>query len=207
MPVFYLSRRKGSDGRICRFSRPWGNEIKPDRVVPKGTAFEPRLYETRGLPPEKAQTMQKDFMAKLDNDAAAALVSLEGGLAETAWTNQARNSWSKFLVAQKLRTPRDIAQLKSSVWQEWNKATQKIRESSAALKSPDDPAAFDEYMAPQNAAHADEFALGIVSMLMEHTQLCDVLNKMHWSVLNIPARCYSLLTSTTRMDDGHAHGR
>lgn len=52
-----------------------------------------------------------------------------------------------------------------------------------------------EYIAPQNAAHADEFALGIVPMLMEHTQLCDVLNKMHWSVLNIPARCYSLLTS------------
>jgi len=115
VPVFYLSRWEGSDGCICRFSRPYGDEVKAKRVVPKGTAFEPRLYETRGLPPEQAQTMERDFMAKLDRDAAEALALLEADLAEKEWTSAARNSWPRFLVAQMLRTPRDIAQLKSSV--------------------------------------------------------------------------------------------
>src|ERR1700730_9592289 len=97
VPVFYLSRWEGSDGCICRFSRPYGDEVKAKRVVPKGTAFERRLYETRGLPHEQAQTMERNFMAKLDSDAAGALALLEAGL---EWTSAARNSWSRFLVAQ-----------------------------------------------------------------------------------------------------------
>lgn len=149
VPVFYLSRWKASDGCICRFSRPYGNEVKPKRVVPKGTAFEPRLYETRGLPPDQAQTMEKHFMAKLDDDAAEALALLEAGLPEKEWTSAARNSWSCFLTAQMLRAPRDIAQLKSSVGQEWNRETQELRESYAARRSPTDPATLEEYMEQQ----------------------------------------------------------
>jgi Protein of unknown function (DUF4238) len=195
VPVFYLSRWEGSDGYLCRFSRPYGDEVKAKRVVPRGTAFEPRLYETHGLPPEQAQTMERDFMAKLDSDAAEALALLEAGLPEKEWTSATRNSWSRFLVAQMLRTPRDIAQLKSSVGQEWNKSAQKFRESYDASRSANDPATFDEYMAQQNPAHADEFDLNIARMLMEHTKICHLLNEMHWCVLNVPQDCYPLLTS------------
>jgi hypothetical protein len=195
VPVFYLSRWVGSDGLICRFSRPYGNEVKAKRVVPKATAFESRLYETRGLPPEQAQTMEKDFMARLDSDAAESLALLEAGITEKEWTTTVRNNWSRFLVAQMLRAPRDIAQLKSSVGQEWNKETQELRESYAARRSPTDPATLEEYMAQQNPAHADEFALGIARMLMEHTKICHLLNEMHWHILDVPEDCYPLLTS------------
>ena len=82
VPVFYLSRWVGTDRCLCRFSRPYGHEVKAKRVAPKGTAFEPRLYETRGLPPEQAQTMERDFIAKLDSDAADALALIEAGLAD-----------------------------------------------------------------------------------------------------------------------------
>ena len=195
VPVFYLSRWEGSDQCISRFNRPWGKEVKVKRLAPKGTAFEPRLYETHGLPPEEAQTMEKDFMARLDTDAAGALALLESGVMEAVWTSAGRASWSRFLVAQMLRAPRDIAQLKSSVGREWHKATEKFRETYAALRSPSDPATFDEYVALQNPAHADEFAFSIARILMEHTQICHVLSKMHWSVLDVPQECYSLLTS------------
>jgi hypothetical protein len=134
-------------------------------------------------------------MAKLDSDAAEALALLEAGLAEKEWTDAARNSWSRFLVAQMLRTPRDIAQLKSSVGQEWNKETQKLRANYAASRSANDPATLEEYMAQQNPAHADEFALNIARKLMEHTKICDLLNKMHWCVLDVPQGSYPLLTS------------
>jgi hypothetical protein len=139
--------------------------------------------------------MERDFMAKLDSNAAEALVSLEAGLPEKEWASTARTSWSRFLVAQMLRTPRDIAKFKSSVGQEWNKSTQKFRESYAASQSANDPATFDEYLARQNFAHADECALKIARMLMEHTELCHLLNEMHWCVLNVPQDCYPLLTS------------
>ena len=35
LSVFYLSRWVGSDGRICRFSRPYGDAVKAGRVAPK----------------------------------------------------------------------------------------------------------------------------------------------------------------------------
>jgi hypothetical protein len=94
-----------------------------------------------------------------------------------------------------LRTPRDIAQLKSSVGQEWNKETQKLGESYAIQRSANDPATLEEYMAQQNPAHADEFVFSVARMLMEHTKICHLLNEMHWCVLDVPQGCYPLLTS------------
>ena len=134
-------------------------------------------------------------MAKLDSDAAKALTLLEAGLPEKNWTNAARNNWSRFVVSQMLRAPRDIAQLKSSVGQEWNKDTQRLREIYAASRSANDPATFDEYVVQQNPAHADEFAFDIARTLMAHTKICDLLNAMHWCVLDVPQECYPLLTS------------
>src|SRR5262245_57659585 len=102
IPIFYLSRWVGEDGRLCRFSRPNGNVVRAKRVVPKGTGFEPELYTSKGLPPEKAQAMEKHFMAKLDNMAADALALLEAGLPESEWTSGPRSAWSRFILAQML---------------------------------------------------------------------------------------------------------
>ncbi len=195
VPVFYLSRWEGSDGCLCRFSRPYGNEVKARRVVPKGTAFEPRLYETHGLPPEFAQTMETDFMAKLDDEAAKALALLEAGLAEKEWTSAARNNWSRFLLTQMLRAPDDIAQLKSSVKQEWRRETLNLHENYVARRSPSDPLTFAAYTAQKNPAHADEFTFSIARTLMGHTKICQLLSNMHWLVLEVPQEAYPLLTS------------
>ena len=134
-------------------------------------------------------------MAKLDSDAAESLALLEAGITEQEWTSTARNSWSRFLVAQMLRAPRDIAQLKSSVRQEWDKETQHIRAKYAASRSETDPATLEEYLRQLNPAYEDEFALSVGCKLMEHAKICDLISNMHWCVLDVPAGYYSLLTS------------
>lgn len=195
IPVFYLSRWVGTDGHVCRFSRPNGAEVKAKRVVPKGTGFEPKLYETRGLPPERAQTMEKDFLAKLDSEAAKAMELLESGLPEEAWNSESRTSWSRFMLTQMLRAPEDVAQLKSSVEEEWGKALPELEEGYAAQRSKDDPATFREYLQKQNPAEADEFAFSIARMLMNHSDICQLFDKMHWLVLDVPKEAFPLLTS------------
>jgi hypothetical protein len=179
VPVFYLSRWKDSDECICRFSRPFGSTIKVDQIAPKATAFEPGLYETHGLPPDQAQAMERDFMAKIDNDAAMALTVLEKGPSEKTLTMEIRNNWSRFLVAQMLRAPRDIAQLKKSVQQEWNKEAM----------------ALEGFQNQQNPANADELVFDIARLLMEHPQICSLLNGMYWRVLDVPQEADLLLTS------------
>jgi hypothetical protein len=195
LPVFFLARWAGSDGRVCRFSLPNGKEVKAKRIVPRGTGFEPGLYEIRGLPPERAQTMEKDFMAKLDSLAANALGLLEQGLPEKDWTSGPRSSWSRFMLAQMLRTPEDIAQLKSSVGQDWGKAVPELEEVYAARRSDIDPPTIREYLEKLTPGHADEFAFRIARTLMDHANICQLFNNMHWRVLDVPDDEYPLLTS------------
>jgi hypothetical protein len=76
LPVFYLNRWTGKDGRLCQFSRPH-KDIVADRKHPAQTGYVERLYEIPGLPPENAQLIEDDFMQRLDSHAAAALTMLE----------------------------------------------------------------------------------------------------------------------------------
>lgn len=195
LPVFFLTRWTGADGRVCRFSRPNGNQVKTKRVVPKGTGFEPGLYEMRGQPPERAQAMEKDFMAKLDALAADALGLLEQGLPEKDWTSGPRSSWSRFMLAQMLRAPEDIAQLKSSVRQDWGKAVPELDEVYTALRSDADPPTIREYLEQPPPGHTDEFTFRITQTLMNHANICQRFNNMHWRVLDVPDNEYPLLTS------------
>jgi len=195
IPIFYLSRWAGADGRVCRMSRPKGTEVKAKRIVPKGTAFEPRLYEMRGLPPERAQAMEKKFMAPLDAGAAEALKLLECGWPDQKWTSSPRSSWSRFLLTQMLRTPEDVAQLKSSARQDWGKALPELDKIYAARRSATDPLTVREYLQEQKLTHADEFAFSIARKLMNHSKICGLFNNMHWLVLDIPKDGISLLTS------------
>lgn len=195
IPVFYLSRWVGADGRVCRFSRPTGNEVKAKRVVPKGTGFEPRLYEAHGLPPEHAQAMERDFLAKLDSQAAEALQMLESGLPERDWTSHPRSCWSRFILTQMLRAPEDIAQLKASVAEAWAKEIPQMEKDYAARRTEADPPTIHEYLEQQRPGHADEFAFSIARTLMDHSAICPLLNNMHWLVLDVPDDEFSLLTS------------
>jgi Protein of unknown function (DUF4238) len=195
LPIFFLSRWAGHDGRVCRFSKPAGNEVKAKRVSLRGTAFERGLYEIRGLPPELAQTMEKDFMARLDASAAQALELLESGLPEKDWKSGPRSSWSRFMLTQMLRTPEDVAQLKSSVKQDWAKAVPELEEIYTARRSVTDPLTVGEYLKAQNPAEEDEFALSIARTLMDHPNIGQSLNNMHWQVLDVSNDDFSLLTS------------
>jgi len=195
LSIFYLSRWTSDDGCVCRFSRPYGKEVKAKRVVPKGTAFEPRLYETRGLPPGRAQTMEKDFMAMLDDEAADALSLLESGLPDKEWTVRSRSGWSRFIIAQMLRNPEDISQLKSSVMQVWKKSSRDLEETYVIQRTESDPHTLDEYLERQNPGQADEFVFRIAQNLMDHSGIGQIINNMHWLVLDVPKEGYPLLTS------------
>ncbi len=195
IPVFYLTRWVGADGRLCRFSRPVGTIVKTKRVVPKGTGFEPRLYTTQGLPLDQAQTMEKDFMAKLDTQASEALVMLETGLPDGQWTRGPRSAWSRFLLAQRLRAPEDIAQLKSSVTEDWSVADSRIAEAYEAGRSEAFPATVGEYLKSQSPGDTDAAAFKVARTLMDHPRIGGMINNMHWSVLDFPTEAEPLLTS------------
>lgn len=134
-------------------------------------------------------------MAKQDDKAAKALQLLESALPDAEWSFEARNDWSRFLLTQMLRSPEDIAQLKSSVGEAWRSEMDDLQKSYATRRSERDPETVSDYLEQQHPAHKDEFAFDIARKLMSHSKLCDEFSKMHWLVLDSPAEAYPLLTS------------
>jgi hypothetical protein len=195
LAVFYLSRWARADGRVCRYSRPSGTQVKAKWVVPKGTGFEPRLYETRGLPPEHAQSMEKDFMTKLDSNAAKALALLESGSPQKDWSPGLRTGWSQFVLTQMLRAPEDIAQLRSSIGEALGKAMSELEKIYAAQRSEGDPPTLLAQLEQKNPGQEDKFALSVAQNLMNHSDICRLFDDMHWLVLDVPETGFSLLTS------------
>jgi hypothetical protein len=195
LPVFYVSRWADEvDGCVTRLQRMPTGVVKAKRIVPKGTGYEPRLYEMSGRPPGEAQAMESQFMARLDAGAADALALLEAGLPDQEWTSRPRSAWSRFILAQMLRAPEDIAQLKSSVKEDWSQVLPEIAEIYAARRTPEMPATIAEYLSGQDRGETDEWALKIARILMNHPKIGQMLNNMHWRVLEIPASGPTLVT-------------
>lgn len=195
LPIFYLSRWLGSDDQVCRFSRPYGNKVVSKRVSPKGTAYEEHLYSIRREKGPPLPDMETDFMSKLDSEAAIALEHLEDGLPESEWDARFRSAWSRFIWSQSIRTPSEISQLKSSVKQAWSASIPDLQKRYAEMRSDDMPSSVHEYLASVDPYEEDRFALRIARTLMDHSKIGQVVNNMHWQVLNFEGCGIPLMTS------------
>lgn len=182
IPVFYLKRWADAGGYVCRYKKQYGGEVKAKRVVPGGTGFEKRLYGP----------LERDFMAKLDNDASEALKLLEES-GPSARSEQ-RTNWSRFLLAQMVRTPEGMAGIRSLARQDCEKMRE-LREAYAARRLETDPPTVQEYLDQRKPNYTDELAFTIARRLMDHPKIEQSFNNMHWRVLDVPSDKFRLLTS------------
>lgn len=194
VPRFYLSRWAGEDGKICRYSIPFGTEIKTERVSPKGTAFEPHLYNFLEGSPDSSQNLELDLMKQIDNDAAIVLEKLEMGTIP-AKTSPLRKSWAKFLIAQLLRSPEDVEQLKYSVEEEWTKAEPAIRQKFRQIRQVVDPIDYVEFMEQKFPNQLNTLTYDIAKNIYVHDGISNLYAQCEWSVIEFSDQAYKLLTS------------
>ncbi len=195
LPIFYLSRWTGSDERLCRFSRPYGTVLVPKRIVPRGTAFEERLYDfgptSDGIP----LSLEHSLLSKIDSDAAVARDLLESQKTIAIVDKKNRESWSKFLIAQMLRAPEDIEQLKHSVRQEWDRTAVEIQYEYEKERSPLDPKSVSEFIDKKSPDHIERLTHQIAERLLVHNGIAKLIAEMHWSVMEFSNDCSPLFTS------------
>lgn len=81
LPIFYLKGWCDSSGQLIRYTRSYNNQIATKPVYPAQTGYEQYLYTMEGLPDDRKQIIEKDYMtAKVDTPAAKALrVLLDAG--------------------------------------------------------------------------------------------------------------------------------
>ncbi|MGH6871251.1 MAG: DUF4238 domain-containing protein [Rhizomicrobium sp.] len=194
LPIFYLKRWVGADGRLCQFSRPF-KEIVPKRKYPAQTAYVEGLYEMPGLSPEEAQKIEQKFMQPADTLAAEALAMLETSDPRILSESKPRSAWSRFIMTLLMRTPEDIAALKSGVLKEWADSIPELQEKYEARKGPDDPPTVEEYLAKMDPHQAEQMAMALGPKLMDHAKIGELINNMRWLVVRITSGVGEFLTS------------
>jgi hypothetical protein len=194
IPVFYTRRWCTSDGRLCEYSRP-RDKIYDQRVAPKTTGFQDRLYEMKGVPQLIAQRIEDDFMSFVDNHAAAALGVLETDPAKINGDQKHKSAWSLFLISLIMRTPEDVAAL-IGIWEDdWERDFGKLRTQYEKNKKPDEMRSLEEFIAQEDPHVRERWAMSELPDLIDHQGIGQLLNDMHWFVITTDGDAPRLLTS------------
>ena len=97
-PIFYLKSWCNSDEKLIEYSRPY-QKVITNPEFPQNTGFERNLYTLHGVPNEKKQLIEKDYMSKaVDNNAAIALKILINR-DQQKLTDKVRSDWTRFIMA------------------------------------------------------------------------------------------------------------
>ena len=194
LPVFYLNRWTGADGRLCQFSRPH-NDVVSHRKHPTQTGYVKRLYELPGLQPEEAQRIEQGFMQGVDSLAAEALAMLEEDNPRITRESKPRSAWSRFIMSLLMRTPEDVAALKSGIAEEWMRNIPQLEANYAVKRGPADPATLEEFLAQREPENIERWAMSLAPHLIDHRKIGELLNNMRWLVRRIASDTGEFLTS------------
>jgi hypothetical protein len=194
IPVFYLKRWRGNDGRICEFSRPY-REIYSRRIYPIQTGFVDRLYEMKGVPAAIAQRVEDEFMKPVDSLASIALAMLENQDEKITHDAKYRSAWSLFLMALLMRMPEDLVVLSLALADEWAREFPKLEEKYANKRKPDDPPTLQEFIDKNDPDYMARWAMNVAPKLMDHGGIGQLLNDMRWFVLTTAEDLMPFLTS------------
>lgn len=194
LPVFYLKRWTGEDGRLCQFSQPYKGIIA-HRKHPAQTGYVKRLYELPGLPRDHAQQIERGFMQRLDSLAAEALVMLENGDSRLASDSEARSAWSRFIMSLLMRSPEDLAALRRGIAEEWARHLPQLEEKYKAKRGPDNQATLKEHLDQVDPENIERWAKSFAPTLMDHEKIGALLNAMRWLVVRVGFGAGEFLTS------------
>jgi hypothetical protein len=186
IPMFYLKKWRGPDGRLCEYSRPY-DIVKPKRVHPDGTGYVRGLYAIEGLPPKTANIIEAKFLKPADGLASDAL---------RAFVNdqpfdkpaQMRTSWSRFVLSLMLRHPESIEEMKRQL-------RENVQRVYAETKKETDPPTFEEYEAVHGTDEMARLHGKLLMDLMQDSRMGRLIFAMHWRVTKFSRYGHNLLTS------------
>lgn len=194
IPAFFLEQWVGNDGKLFEYS------IKNRRVIvkpvgAKATGFEFDLYAFSELPAVEAQFIEQTFFNYADHTASLALDSHLKNAPTSAWDSELISAWSRFVVALHLRHPDAVPELKQAAQDIWNAGGVASQGRYEALKMPDDPATFDEFLAQRDPLTDVKVRVNLIAKTFDNDILGAHLNGMRWAIFDVSAAQLSFLLS------------
>jgi hypothetical protein len=194
IPVFYLKKWAGPNGKLVQYSHPHPKKFIIKPVGPRATGFEKDLYGFPELPEELAQYLESKFLARTDEVAAKVHKKLLDGTA-TPWTPETRSSWSRFAINFLIRHPHPFAEIRTVAHDCWLRPDNITQAEYERIKKPDDPPTFEEWVLAQGGHLADRIRIRLIQGVMDNEPAGEKFNAMLWNVLDLSKSQYRLLTS------------
>ncbi len=143
-------------------------------------------------PPNPA--MEQGFMSRLDDEAARAIKLLEKRLPKSKWEPRYRSAWSRYVWAQLIRTPSEIAQLKSLIKEPSENITPGLREAYEKNRPEGAPDSVDDYLANLDPHEVDRI-IRYLPRMMDNPRIGGFIQNMYWKVLDFEGTGIPLITS------------
>jgi hypothetical protein len=180
IPQFLLAEWAVNDGKLWRFTRPYGSKIAKKLVAPAEIGYEHQLYTTPGLPEDYAQQFEKAFLSKVDDRAARAHKSLMRDEVIN-WITPDRSDWTRFIGSLFFRTPENLAAYKEAIAILLSKDTPEQRAAYLKDKPDDWPDTFHEAMATVAPDWVEHAAMEILRRVIDDGYRGERINDMVWT--------------------------
>jgi hypothetical protein len=134
------------------------------------------------------------MLAALTVAIVALQVHLNGKTAE-GWPIELRSAWSRFVVALHFRHPDAMPEFRAAAKSVWDGSGAKYQKDYEAIKKPEDPPTFDDYLATRDPLAGNKMHVNLIIKIFDNDILGEHLNNMHWSVLDVSGSNHRFLLS------------
>lgn len=206
LPVFYLARWAGQDGKVCRFHRPY-RDVVVSRLTPEHTGFEERLYSLEGAPAGQEQRIETDFMNALVDAPAAPVLEKLIARGPAHLSNIEKSDLLRFFMSLQLRGPFAMQELTQLALRNVRANLHRLSDAEydAAKREGDPPTVWDWAVQNLKGFEADtpkHFLPGLI----DHQGIGQHVMLMTWEVVDCTDTCRAFLTGDRPWTTTHGLG-
>jgi hypothetical protein len=187
IPCFYLKEWIGDDSRLCEFSKPWKNIVKPRRTHPNGTGYLEGLYSFLYSKAAIQQQVEERFFKDIDDKAAIALQEFRNSTTQNALNKESVLNFARFIFSLELRCPEDIKRLRD----DWTEERYVLKRGDKFELEKD--FSLDPSTSSETAASIEHsMYTSLKTVLDDHSK---TYSQFHWRISTLRDPKHTLLTS------------
>ncbi len=192
VPVFYLSRWIGGDGKI-HVIRNIDGKIVRSRNTPDYLGFEYYLYSYHeDFDAADRAEIETKFFKPLDNEGARIVSKMiEGGSLE----KRDRILWAQFLTSMKIRTPENVEKIRTEGQSALVREIESAQPDYAKLKQHTDPATAVDWLRVNRPGLIESFGVGQVPKIASNAKAMQDVLSFSSHIVDFSNSSMPLLTS------------
>lgn len=191
IPKFY-TKRWTTNGLLTIYEIT-ENGLHIRRGSPKSTGYLSKLYSMKGVPPEEAADIEKEFFAPADTLAEKAMHALGSG--RTVYKDNLREAWAQFIVGLLIRCPEDLKLMRENWLNYLVDVPAHWELAYAETRQPGEPATLAEKIKLMTPEAEEKSMFRAYLNLFNHQNVLRFVKKMRWSVWDVSGANQKLLTS------------